>query len=95
MGVFKSDTPALKIDAEGDAIFRGDLTARTIKSAGDLTVGSPEEPSKTEGKAITVGDKDRGVIELHGGDGQDIIAKGIVQMGDFGMELGTLTNQIL
>ena len=94
-GVFKSDTPALKIDAEGDAIFRGDLTARTIKSAGDLTVGSPEEPSKTEGKAITVGDKDRGVIELHGGDGQDIIAKGIVQMGDFGMELGTLTNQIL
>ena len=94
-GVFKSDTPALKIDAAGDAIFRGDLTARTIKSAGDLTVGSPEEPSKTEGKAITVGDKDRGVIELHGGDGQDIIAKGIVQMGDFGMELGTLTNQIL
>ena len=94
-GVFKSDTPALTIDAAGDAIFRGDLTARTIKSAGDLTVGSPEEPSKTEGKAITVGDKDRGVIELHGGDGQDIIAKGIVQMGDFGMELGTLTNQIL
>ena len=94
-GVFKSDTPALTIDAEGDAIFRGDLTARTIKSAGDLTVGSPEEPSKTEGKAITVGDKDRGVIELHGGDGQDITSKGIVQTGDFGMEVGTLTNQVL
>ena len=94
-GVFKSDTPALRIDQEGDAILQGDLTVRTVKSAGDLTVGSPEEVSNTEGKAITVGDKDRGVIELHGGDGQDITAKGIVQMGDFGMELGTLTNQVL
>ena len=94
-GVFKSDTPALRIDQEGDAILQGDLTVRTVKSAGDLTVGSPEEVSNTEGKAITVGDKDRGVIELHGGDGQEIIAKGMVQMGDFGMEIGTLTNQVL
>ena len=94
-GVFKSDTPALRIDQEGDAILQGDLTVRTVKSAGDLTVGSPEEVSNTEGKAITVGDKDRGVIELHGGNGQDIIAKGIVQTGVFGMELGTLTNQVL
>ena len=94
-GVFKSDTPALTIDAEGDAIFRGDLTARTIKSAGDLTVGSPEEPYTTEGKAITVGDKDRGVLELQGGDGQGVTAKGIVQTGVFGMELGTLTSQAL
>ena len=94
-GVFKSDTPALRIDQEGDAILQGDLTARTVRSAGDLTVGSPEEVSNTEGKAITVGDKDRGVIELHGGDGQEIIGKGMVQVGDFGMELGTLTNQVL
>ena len=94
-GVFKSDTPALRIDQEGDAILQGDLTVRTVKSAGDLTVGSPEEVSNTEGKAITVGDKDRGVIELHGGDGQDITSKGIVQTGDFGMEIGTLTDQAL
>ena len=94
-GVFKSDTPALRIDQEGDAILQGDLTARTVRSAGDLTVGSPEEVSNTEGKAITVGDKDRGVIELHGGDGQEIIGKGMVQVGDFGMEIGTLTDQAL
>ena len=94
-GVFKSDTPALRIDQEGDAILQGDLTVRTVKSAGDLTVGSPEEVHNTEGKAITVGDKDRGVIELHGGDGQGVTAKGIVQTGEFGMELGTLTNQVL
>ena len=94
-GVFKSDTPALRIDQEGDAILQGDLTVRTVKSAGDLTVGSPEEVHNTEGKAITVGDKDRGVIELHGGDGQGVTAKGIVQTGEFGMEIGTLTNQVL
>ena len=94
-GVFKSNTPALTINQEGDAILQGDLTALSVKSAGDLTVGSPEEVSNTEGKAITIGDKDRGVIELHGGDGQDIIAKGIVQTGKFGMEIGTLTNQVL
>ena len=94
-GVFKSDTPALRIDQEGDAILQGDLTVRTVKSAGDLTVGSPEEVSNTEGKAITVGDKDRGVIELHGGDGQGVTAKGIVQTGVFGMEIGTLTDQAL
>ena len=30
-GVFKSDTPALTIDAEGDAIFRGKLSAQEVE----------------------------------------------------------------